>query len=108
MADQSVVFTECLQAKCSLLPINISPARGVQKKARNSSRSKEFVFLVPLFRPYGTNSDSSNNYSNNRSYGFSLFTTAPPAAKSDSCHEAFNGNAYNYRLDVAVLLFFPK
>lgn len=78
----SVVFTECLQAKRSL-SINISPARGVPKKARNFLGAKSpFFFPVPLFCPYGTNSDSSNNYSNNRSYGFSLFTAAPPRQRA--------------------------
>lgn len=76
----SVIFTECLQAKRSL-SINISPARDVQKKARNSLGAKS-PFISSVILPLCTNNDSSNNYSNNRSYGFSLFTAAPPRQRA--------------------------
>lgn len=47
--------------------------------------------------PYRTNSDNSNNYNNNHSvrlFSFFSFYSLCFTVKRDSCHEAFNGNAY--------------
>lgn len=104
-----VVFTVSAYQAKRFLPINISPARCT-KGSEEFLESKESRFSRPVILPYGTNSDSSNNYSNNRSY-FSLFTAAlPPALRQRAIRatKLLTEMRIITSWTLAVLLFFPK